>query len=156
MIIDCAEVPGLTNVFHVFAIWEQTREGYFAVDVIEEQLEFPGFEQMTKDLYAKYRPDFILIEFKSAGIQLYQNLKAETTLPVLKFKPGGISKIVRATGAQPTVEAGLCHLPNNAPWVADFKLQHKKFPNVDHDDKVDTTSMMIDYYKNNNPGTFIY
>jgi len=154
LIIDCAEVPGVTNDFNVFALWDKTDTGFYIPNVEEEQLEFPGLEQMTKDQYNKYNPDFILIEFKSAGIQLFQNLKAETNLPVIAYKPGTRSKVVRATGAQPTVEAGRCHLPNNAPWAAGFKTQHKKFPNVDHDDIVDTTSMAIDYFKNHNAGTF--
>jgi predicted phage terminase large subunit-like protein len=155
MFIDCAEVPGVSNDFNVFAVWDETKTDYRIVSVTEEQLEFPGLEQMTKDLYAHYKPDFILIEFKSAGIQLYQNLKAETNLPVLKYKTGVKSKVVRASGAQPTVEAGRVALPDNAPWVAKFKTQHKKFPNVDHDDMVDTTSMAIDYFKNHNAGTFV-
>jgi predicted phage terminase large subunit-like protein len=145
---DCAEVPGVTNDFSVCATWDQTQSGFYLVHLWEEQVAFPELEMGAKNLYAQFKPDGIVIEHKSAGIQLYQNLSATTTLPVLKFDPSGISKVVRASGAQPTVESGNCVLPEGREFVENFIDQHEKFPNAEHDDKVDTTSMMVAYFRN--------
>jgi hypothetical protein len=35
----------------------------------------------------------------------------------------------------------MVHVPENAPWVADWIEEHAVFPNGAYDDQVDTTSM---------------
>lgn len=145
---DCAEKPGVTNDFSVCATWDQTASGFYLVDLWSERVAFPELQAACKDLYARHKPDAIVIEDKSAGVQLIQNLKADTSLPILPYDPGRKDKVVRASGAQPTVEAGNCYLPSDRPWVELFLSRHEKFPNDDHDDEVDTTSMMVEYFRN--------
>jgi len=144
---DCAEKPGITTDFSVCATWDQTPIGYFLVDLWVERVGFPELQAAAKNLYATHRPDAIVIEDKSAGVQLIQNLKAETSLPVIPYDPGRKDKVVRASGAQPMVEAGNLYLPSNRPFVELFISRHEKFPNDDHDDEVDTTSMMVEYFR---------
>lgn len=144
---DCAEKPGLTNDFTIFATWDQTPSGFYMVDLWQEKVAWPDLERAAKDLYARWKPDALVIEDKSAGTQLIQSLRATTTLPVLSFEPGQRSKVVRAAAAQPTVEAGNCFLPDNSAWVEVFLEQHEKFPNSEHDDIVDTTSMMVEHFR---------
>lgn len=152
MFMDCAEKPGITNDFTVAAVWDETQDGFYGVDVVSKRVAFPELEALTKNLFAQYKPDAIVIEDKSAGTQLIQNLRAKTTLPIIAFHPGQRSKEVRAAGAQPTVEAGNCHLPISRPWVEIFISRHEKFPNDDHDDEVDTTSMMVEFFRTSGTG----
>jgi len=147
MFIDCAEKPGVTNDFSVWATWDETPTGFYKVDNVADKVTFPQLEARTKTKFAELNPDAIVIEDKSAGTQLIQNLRANTTLPVIAYNPGRKDKVVRAAGAQPTVEAGNCYLPSHRPWVELFLSRHEKFPNDEHDDEVDTTSMMVDYFK---------
>jgi predicted phage terminase large subunit-like protein len=155
---DCAEVPGVTNDYSVCATIGESPTGFYWLDVFRKQMGWPELEQTAKDLYEKwtYRTrqfggvSKVKIEFKSAGIQLYQQFKAHTLLPIEKFEPGQRSKEVRAAAALPTIAAGNCYLPDSyllsegGDWVHDFIVEHEKFPHADHDDQVDTTSMAIE------------
>jgi predicted phage terminase large subunit-like protein len=149
---DCAEKPGLTNDYSVCATWDETETGYYLVDLWVKKVAFPELESAARALSAQLAPNCIVIEDKSAGTQLIQNLKAKTNLPIIPYHPGQRDKQVRAAGAQPSVEAGNCYLPIGRPWVELFISRHEKFPNDEHDDEVDTTSMMIEYFRSSGVG----
>lgn len=148
---DTAQEPGVSNDYSVCATWAETATGYYLLDLWREKVEAPDLERAALALAEKWKPSAILIENKSSGVSLRQTLQRETKLPILKFEPGQNSKLVRATAATPTVEAGNCFLPKGAPWVEDFVKEHEKMPLVEHDDQVDTTSMMVEYFKNSKP-----
>jgi len=161
---DCAEVPGVSNDYSVCATIAETPTGFYWLDVGREQVEWDDLEQAAKDLYAKWNGELrsenlptvekVKIEFKSAGIQLFQHLSRKSTLPVEKFLPGQRDKQVRAAGALPTIAAGNCYLPDSdtqltwpVEWVEDFVKEHEDFPGGDHDDRVDTTSMAVEDFR---------
>lgn len=151
---DCAQKPGITNDYSVCATWGRTQKSYVLLDLYREKTTAPVLEEMAKALYAQWKPDAVVIEDKSAGSSLIQYLLLKTHIPVLPFNPGQNDKEVRATAATPTVKAGKCLLPNKAILaqdgktnnVAEFTNEHVKFPKAAHDDTVDTTSMMVEYF----------
>lgn len=149
---DCAEKPGVSTDFSVCETWDETPVGYFLVDVWRQRVAFPELESAAQNLFAQYHPDAVVIEDKSAGVQLIQNLRAKTTLPVVPYNPGRRDKVVRAAGAQPTVMAGNCYLPLSRPWVELFISECETFPNAEHDDQVDPLSMMVEFFRNNGIG----
>lgn len=71
----------------------------------------------------------------------------------------GGDKVQRAHAASPQIEAGNVYLPGAAalqadgelgpdealtpPWVQEFILEHSSFPNAAHDDRVDTTTLVL-------------
>jgi predicted phage terminase large subunit-like protein len=146
MFVDCAQKPGISNDFTVIATWVRSHNGFYLIDLVREKTTAPLLEALVKERAATHKPDAIVIEDKSAGSSLIQTLLAETTLPVIAYDPGQRDKEVRATAATPTVKAGKCFLPEQADWVEDFIKEHEKFPRVKHDDQVDTTSMMVEYW----------
>jgi predicted phage terminase large subunit-like protein len=107
----------------------------------------PQLEMAVQTQAALYNPNLIIIEDKSAGTSVLQTLKQTTRLPLRAYDPGQRDKTSRATNATPTIFAGLCHIPVNAPWAEAFISEHEKFPNVDHDDQVDTTSCFVECLK---------
>lgn len=147
---DCAQKVGITNDWSVCATWMKTPSGFYLLDLWREKVEAPELERAVKMLHQKWLPQSIVIEDKASGISLIQNLMRGTTLPVLKFDPGQRDKQVRASAATPTVEAGNCYLPEQAKWLDDFISEHEKFPSGEHDDQVDTTSMMVEHFSNMN------
>lgn len=149
LVLDCAEKPGVSNDWSVWSVVLETPTGLYWKDVIRKKVGFPDLEQTTLDLVAAEKPDAIVIEDKSAGVQLIQNLQAKTTLPIEPFAPGRDSKLIRASAAQPTVRARNCWLPKNGEWVEIFLSEHEKFPNSEHDDQVDTTSMAVLWLREN-------
>lgn len=149
LLIDCAEEPGITNDYTVFSTILETDNAFYWKDVTRERYDFPNLYSKTLDLILAEKPDAVIIEKKSAGRQLIQTLAAKTKAPVEAFEPGRDSKIVRASAAQPTVKSGICYLPEHAVWVEDFLKEHEKFPRAEHDDQVDTTSMLVLWVREN-------
>lgn len=143
---DTAQKPGISNDYSVGAVWIETASGYYLADLIRDKLEYPQLKIAIKNLHAKWSSTGVQIEDKASGISLIQDLRQETTLPIIAYDPGQKDKQVRAAAATPTVEAGNCYLPEGAPWVEDFIREHEQFPDGDHDDQVDTTSQMVDTF----------
>lgn len=155
LFMDCAQKPGISNDYSVFAVWAKTQSGYYLLDLMREKTDAPLLEALTLDMAQRWKPDFLLIEDKSAGSSLIQYLRRETTLPVLAYEPGKRDKIVRATAAVPTIRAGKCFLPKEIKGTENgeavnlidiFIKEHETFPRAKHDDLVDTTSMMVEYF----------
>lgn len=145
---DCAQKPGVTNDFSVCATWGETMDGLYLLDRFKDRLAFPGLMAACKTQFAKWLPQAVVIEDKSSGISLIQMIEHDSTvrIPVIKFNPGQNDKVVRASAATPTIEGGTVYLPANAEFTEDFLTEHEKFPNGEHDDQVDTTSMAIDFF----------
>jgi hypothetical protein len=45
------------------------------------------------------------------------------------------------------IENGFVHLPEQAPWLAQYLAELTTFPNGKHDDQVDSTAQMLDGFK---------
>lgn len=142
---DCAQKPGITNDYSVCATWGWTQTGIYLLDLWRNKVEAPDLEVAARSNYNKWNPSAVVIEDKSAGSSLIQSLRRSTTMPILAFEPRG-DKAVRAIAATPMIESGNCHLPINAQYLEDFLDEHERFPNAAHDDIVDTTSMMVEYF----------
>ena len=54
------------------------------------------------------------------------------------------------------IENGFVHLPEEAPWLAPYLAELTAFPNGKHDDQVDSTAQMLDWFKGaaREPGGF--
>jgi hypothetical protein len=45
------------------------------------------------------------------------------------------------------IENGFVHLPERAPWLAQYLFELTAFPNGKHDDQVDSTAQMLAWFK---------
>jgi predicted phage terminase large subunit-like protein len=145
---DCAEKPGITNDYSVCATWAKTENGFYLLDLWRDKVDAPTLEELAKTFFSKWRPTTIVIEDKSHGSALIQYLLRFTTLPVVGMIPTK-SKELRAISASSTVKAKKCFLPSGVEFVKDFIKEHEKFPRSKHDDQVDTTSMAVIYFNEN-------
>lgn len=143
---DCAQKPGVTNDYSVCATWAKTSKGFFMLDLWREKVEAPDLERAVFTNFSKHKPNAVVIEDKSSGSSLIQTLLRETDLPVIPYDPGKLDKVTRASAVTPKVESGRCFLNDRIEGIEDFLLEHEKFPSAAHDDTVDTTSMMIEYF----------
>ena len=83
-----------------------------------------------------------VVEDKANGTAVIDTLK--TSIPgMIPWSPGTDSKEARARAASPTVESRNVYLPALADWLPDYLSEMKAFPNGQHDDQVDGTTMMI-------------
>ena len=86
----------------------------------------------------------LVIEDKSSGTQLIQELRQDGKLPVVAFEPGQYgSKENRCDLSTGTLEAGLVALPQHAPWLDLWEDEITNFPNADYADQMDSLSQFV-------------
>jgi len=97
--------------------------------------------------------DLVLIEDKSAGISLLQDLR-QTMIPVTGYNPGNADKTTRLNIVSPMIEKGLVYLPESnersgqpMTWLDPFLREIAAFPMAKHDDYVDALSQALRYLR---------
>lgn len=115
------------------------------------RMEYPELKRAILAAAERWHPDAILIEDKASGQSLLQDLKRETSLPLIACKSteDKLSRLVRVT---PMMEAGLVVLPAYAPWLASFEQELFAFPAVAHDDQVDAFGQYLNWVRARNSG----
>ncbi len=121
--------------------------GYYLAEVVAERLEYPDLKRKVIAYAERDKPRAVLIEDKGSGTSLIQDLRSSTSIPVIAIEPCG-SKLFRADEVSPTTEAGLVHLPESAPWLADFEREFFAFPLATHDDQVDQLTQFLKWAEN--------
>ncbi len=126
----------------VCTTWGVRRDGFDLLQVLVRRLEYPDLKALVRKQAEAFGPDAILIEDKASGQQLLQDLKRETTLPLIAVMPER-DKVTRASGVSALVEAGKVSLPTHAAWLTDYEMEMLTFPNAAHDDQVDSTTQFL-------------
>ncbi len=93
-----------------------------------------------------FQPDSILVEDKSSGTALIQDLRAAGLHNVEAYKPKG-DKIIRMHAQTATIKSGFVFVPEDAHWVDGYLHEMTSFPYGKHDDQVDSTSQFLDWAK---------
>ena len=114
--------------------------------VIEEATSIYGDEN---EFGNGKKVDLILIEDKSAGISLIQDLQ-RANLPVRSYNPGRADKTMRLNLVAPLIMRGRVYLPESEDrpgkprrWLNPFVTQVCSFPNAKHDDYCDALSQAL-------------
>ena len=114
--------------------------------VIEEATSIYGDEN---EFGNGKKVDLILIEDKSAGISLIQDLQ-RANLPVRSYNPGRADKTMRLNLVAPLIMRGRVYLPESEDrpgkprrWLNQFVTQVCSFPNAKHDDYCDALSQAL-------------
>lgn len=161
--------PTACGVYMLFdRIWK-TKSGeqkitssLLIIDAWDEKLEYPDLlKRVNRDWRAKYggskevaprRADLMLLEKKSSGIALCQELIKDGNCKVQPIDPGNLSKEARARLVSPLVEAGLVWVLESkvnedeaATWAKPMLTQMDLFPKAPHDDHVDQLVQVLSY-----------
>jgi predicted phage terminase large subunit-like protein len=130
------------------------------IDCWEEYMQYPDLRPKVVDEYAAIygdenefghgkKVDLIVIEDKSAGISLIQDLQ-RAGLPVRGYNPGNADKMTRLNIIAPIIQRGRVYIPESVvkpgmarDWAEALISQLCAFPEVRHDDLVDTTSQAL-------------
>ena len=138
--------------FSVCTSWGIAGKNLYLVDVLRRRMEYPELKRAVVGEHARHRPDVVLIEDKASGTQLIQELVADGLHAVTRYKPQS-DKVMRmhaqtaVPGLDPGIENGFVHLPQTAPWLAEYLHELSVFPNGRHDDQVDATAQFLDWCK---------
>jgi predicted phage terminase large subunit-like protein len=143
---DTAQKPEEINDPTVNTVWQlgQDVPGYYLREVYRERIDYPTLKRKVKAYAERDRPAAILIEDKSSGQSLIQDLRNETSLPVIAIEPKG-DKVFRANEVSAMVEGGLLHLPEVADWLVDFEGEFFGFPLSTHKDQVDSVTQFLKF-----------
>ena len=148
--MDTAFKTTESSDYSVLEVWGETATGYCLLHIWRERAEFPKLKKEAIALAQIWQPQAVLIEDAASGQSLIQSLRAETRLPILPVKPLG-DKVARANAVTPLVESGRVHLPESAPWLADFMDEANGFPAAPHDDQIDALSQGLSYLRRADP-----
>jgi phage terminase large subunit-like protein len=89
------------------------------------------------------------------GTQQIQKLIADGLHAVTRYRPQS-DKVIRPHAQTAMIENGFVHVPEQAPWLAPYLAELTAFPNGKHDNQVDSTAQMLDWFKgaDREPGRF--
>lgn len=129
--------------------WLIKKNQYYLLHVYRKKLLYPALKRIIQTQAKFHHADQLLIEDKSAGTSLIQDLRQSSSLNITAIVPKD-DKQTRMMMATPVIESGRVHVPNDAPWLADFHSELVLFPNSRDDDQIDCVSQFLLWVKDRN------
>lgn len=113
------------------------------LNAIKDRMEFPELKETSLRNYKQWKPDAFIVEKKSSGTALYQELR-RTGIPVSEYTPhrGSGDKMARLNSVADIVRSGLCWVPQTR-WAEEVVEEVAGFPFMANDDLVDCTTMAL-------------
>lgn len=142
--VDCTFTDASTSDYVVGMLVAQAGNRFYVLDLVRDKLDVIGTMAMIARMYKRHQPNGCLIELAASGHAVYQMMKKQVP-GLIGFNPHGKSKVARASGIIPAVEAGNVYLPLSTPWLDNFINEFSLFPASKNDDMVDALSMAINY-----------
>lgn len=145
---DTAQKTAERNDYSVFECWGLGDDGrIYLLDLLRGKWTAPDLKRRAKEFWAKHLPApkgmaalrQMIIEDKSSGTGLIQDLSAEGKMPV-KGIERSTDKFSRFMDVQAYIEAGLVCVPEDAPWLTDFVAECEALTADDthaYDDQID-------------------
>jgi predicted phage terminase large subunit-like protein len=122
------------------------RQVAHVLDVQRVRLEYPELRRRVLYEADRYETKIVVIEDSDSGTALLQDLRREDLLRPISYRPR-IDKVARLEGHSAKLEAGYILLPEQAPWLDDFKAELLAFPRGGgHDDQVDALSQFLEWF----------
>ncbi len=137
-----ADYTALTT-WGVFFNEEENCYGIILLNSIKRRLEFPELKELAMEQYEQWQPDAFIVEKKSSGTPLYQEMRRSGLL-VQEYTPhrGSGDKTARLNSVADIVRSGLVWVPQTR-WAEELVEEVAGFPFMSHDDLVDTTIMAL-------------
>lgn len=120
--------------------------GFYVLHVWRDRVPFGELKAQVEMLAAQWRPQSVLVEDSASGQSLIQELKAETSLPVVPVRADS-DKFSRAAAVDPVVSGRQVYLAGGAAWAEDFLDELAGFPSWAHDDQCDAFVQAVNYLR---------
>lgn len=112
------------------------------LNAINKRLEYPELKDLVLREYKEWLPDCLIVEKKSNGVALYQEMR-RMGVPLQEFTPSrGSDKIARVNSIADIVRSGMVYVPEYR-WAEELVEQCNDFPAGANDDLVDSTVMAL-------------
>jgi len=137
-----ADYTALTT-WGVFFNEEENCYCIILLNAIKKRVEFPELKELAWAEYKEWEPDAFIVEKKSSGTPLYQEMR-RAGLMVQEYTPhrGSGDKTARLNSVADIVRSGLVYVPQTR-WAEEVVEEVAGFPFMSNDDLVDTTIMAL-------------
>ncbi len=148
MSLDAAQEANNRSDYNALTTWgvflneETSAYNIILLNAIKKRMEFPELKKMVLDEYKEWEPDAFVVEKKSNGAALYQELR-RMGVPVGEFTPGkGQDKISRVNAVSDMFSSGMVWAPDRR-WAKEVIEECNDFPSGTNDDLVDSTTQAL-------------
>jgi len=148
MSLDAAQESSNRADYNALTTWgvffneETNNYNIILLNAIKERLEFPELKELVLREYKDWEPDAFIVEKKSNGAALYQEMR-RMGLPIGEFTPGkGQDKISRVNAVSDLFRSGIVWAPDRR-WAKEVIEECNDFPSGTHDDQVDATTLAL-------------
>lgn len=148
MSLDAAQETNNRADYNALTTWgvflnENTNNyNIILLNSIKQRLEFPDLKKLVIEQYKEWEPDAFIVEKKSNGSALYQELR-RMGVPVGEFTPGkGQDKISRVNSVSDLFASGIVWAPDRR-WAKEVIEECNDFPSGSNDDLVDSTTQAL-------------
>lgn len=153
MALDAAQETNNRADYNALTTWgvffnEETKNyNIILLNAIKKRLEFPDLKAMVLEEYKEWNPDSFIVEKKSNGAALYQEMR-RMGVPVSEFTPGkGQDKLSRVNSVTDLFSSGIVWTPDRR-WAHEVVEECNDFPAGTHDDLVDSTTLALARFRN--------
>jgi predicted phage terminase large subunit-like protein len=113
----------------------------------KRRVEFPELKEMALEVYQEWEPDAFIVEKKSSGTPLYQELRrmgimVQEYTPVRGSKNNPNTKFARLNSVADIVKSGIVWIPQKR-WAEELVEEVAGFPAAPNDDQVDCLIMSL-------------
>jgi predicted phage terminase large subunit-like protein len=143
---DTANKCSELNDYSVCTTWGTVEKHLYLLDVFRKRMDYPELRRNVKGHADSWKAKNILMEDRSSGTSLIQDLVADGMHCVTRYDPK-IEKVMRMHAVSSTIENGFVHIPDQAFWLAEYLHELVVFPNARFDDQVDSTSQALDWFR---------
>ena len=148
MALDAAQEANNRADFNALTTWgvffneETNNYNIILLNSIKKRLEFPELKKLVLEEYKDWEPDAFIVEKKSNGAALYQELR-RMGVPIGEFTPGkGQDKISRVNAVSDLFSSGIVWAPDHR-WAQEVIEECNDFPSGANDDLVDSTTLAL-------------
>ena len=137
-----ADFTALTT-WGVFFNEETNAHNIILLNSIKERLEFPELKDLAMEQYTMWEPDAFIVEKKSSGVALYQEMR-RMGLVIQEYTPhrGSGDKLARLNSVSDIIASELVWVPQTR-WAEEVIEEIAGFPFMSNDDLVDSTIMAL-------------
>jgi predicted phage terminase large subunit-like protein len=143
---DTANKATELSDFSVCTSWGVQGKNLYLIDVLHRRMEYPELKRAVREQYERFAPSVVLIEHKASGTQPIQELIAEGLHAVTRYRPQS-DKVMRMHAQTAMIENGFCACARAGAVARAIPRRADSFPNGKHDDQVDSTTQMLDWFK---------
>jgi hypothetical protein len=163
---DTANKASELSDFSVCTTWGIRGKNLYLLHIMRRRMEYPELKRAVCEQCAAFEASVVLIEYRASGTQLIQELIEQGLHAVTRYQPQA-DKVIRSRRCQrqrlsrhaklrfaesmhaqtAMIENGFVHLPKEAAWLAEYLHELTVFPKGKHDDQVDSSAQMLDWFK---------